>query len=38
MTAETLAARLRERRLATAIVTTPDGRLVGVARTRDLPG
>jgi Mg/Co/Ni transporter MgtE len=36
--AETLATRLRERRLATAIVTTPDGRLLGVARTRDLPG
>jgi hypothetical protein len=28
---------LRERQLRTAIVTTPDGRLVGVVRTRDLP-
>jgi Mg/Co/Ni transporter MgtE len=35
--AEALAERLRERRLATAIVTTPDGRLQGVVRTRDLP-
>jgi len=36
--AEKLAADLRGRRLATAIVTTPDGRLLGVVRTRDLPG
>jgi len=33
---EELAARLRERKLTTAIVTTPDGRLVGVVRSRDL--
>lgn len=33
---EELAARLRERRLTTAIVTNPDGRLVGVVRSRDL--
>jgi CBS domain-containing protein len=37
VSAEKLAARLRERQLRTAIVTTPDGRLVGVVRTRDLP-
>lgn len=33
---EKLAARLRERKLTTAIVTTPDGRLVGLVRSRDL--
>jgi CBS domain-containing protein len=32
-----LAKSLRERDLKTAIVTTPDGRLVGVVRARDLP-
>jgi hypothetical protein len=32
-----LAVRLTRRELKTAIVTTPDGRLVGVVRTADLP-
>ena len=32
-----LAVRLTQRELRTAIVTTPDGRLVGVVRTADLP-
>jgi CBS domain-containing protein len=33
-----LAARLTQSGLSSAIVTTPDGRLVGVVRARDLPG
>ena len=32
-----LAVRLTQRELRTAIVTTPDGRLVGLVRTADLP-
>ena len=34
---EALAVRLTERELRTAIVTTPDGKLVGVVRRGDLP-
>jgi CBS domain-containing protein len=33
-----LASKLREKDLRTALVTTPDGRLVGVVRASDLPG
>jgi len=34
--ADQLAQRLRDRDLATAIVTTPEGRLIGVVRRHDL--